>query len=146
MVGVKHTHTVDVGANSLLGDIIRIGPNSISFNSPSANAQINAVSANTVKTTSYNAMSPTPGGANTISVSDKEVHGFKRRIVSQVLSQAGLKAIEGRILQHVDDLVAYLGTGGDQVDLTDLEDSWSPPIDVASVSYTHLTLPTKRIV
>ena len=116
------------------GDTIRIGPNSVSFSSPSANAEINSVNANTIKTASYNAMSPTPGGSNTISVSDKDIHAFKRRIVGRVLSQSGLKLIEDRILRHVNDFVAYLGSPSDHEGHSQLEseEDWGPLVDVPS--------------
>jgi len=66
-----------------------------------------------MKPESYNAMSPSPGATNTISVSDREVHAFKRRIQNNVLSQSGLKAMESRVMQHLDDYVDYLGSSLD---------------------------------
>jgi hypothetical protein len=55
-------------------------------------------------------MSPSKTTPNTISAIDKGVHGFKRRIQNQVLSEAGLKTVESRIVSHVQEFVDYLGS------------------------------------
>lgn len=90
------------------GDMVRDGPNSITFNSVSANQTIHAVRANTIKTPGYNAFSASRSMPNTISALDKGIHAFKRRVQGQVLSEPALKAVEDRMLKQVEDFVNYI--------------------------------------
>jgi hypothetical protein len=105
----------------------------MSFNSPSANEQIHAVRANTVKTEGYASMSPSRTTPNTISAIDKGVHSFKRRIQNQVLSEAGLKTVESRIVSHVQEFVDYLGSHLDagQPCLVQDDAGWGPQRNIS---------------
>lgn len=73
-------------------------------------------------------MSPSKNTPNTISAIDKGVHGFKRRIQNQVLSEAGLKTVESRIVSHVQEFVDYLGSDLDAGEHSCVQDDggWGP--------------------
>ncbi|RMY98591.1 hypothetical protein D0864_04334 [Hortaea werneckii] len=100
----------------LQGDMVRDGPNSITFNSVSANQTIHAVRANTVKTPGYDAFSASRSMSNTISALDKRTHAFKRRVQGQVLSEPALKAVEDRMLQQVQHFIDYIDGPEGRVD------------------------------
>lgn len=84
--------------------------------------------ARTVKSDGYQSMSTSRTTPNTISAIDKKTHSFKRRIQSQVLSEAGLKTVEGRVLGHVQEFVDYLGSDADapMSEKTRDADGWGP--------------------
>lgn len=77
---------------------------------------------------------------NTISAIDKPTHGFKRRIQSQVLSEAGLKTIEDRVVRHVQEFVKYLGSNEDAGESTSSrgQDGWGPEREM-SESCNYMT-------
>ena len=88
--------------------------------------QIYGVRANVSKSEGYATMSAsrTP---NLISATDKSVHGFKRRVISQTMTEESLKGMETRIVSRIKTFVALLGDEeGDNASGFD-SDSWSPP-------------------
>ncbi|RMZ17218.1 hypothetical protein D0860_00557, partial [Hortaea werneckii] len=97
------------------GDLVRDGPNSIAFNSLSANQTIHAVRANTVKTPGYVAFSASRTMPNTVSAQDKGIHAWKRRMQNQMLSEPALKTVEDRVLGHVQDFVNYIDGPDDRI-------------------------------
>ncbi|RMY68128.1 hypothetical protein D0863_07323 [Hortaea werneckii] len=105
-------------------DMVRDGPNSITFNSVSANQTIHPVRANTIKTPGYDAFSASRSMSNTISALDKGTHAFKRRVQGQVLSEPALKAVEDRMLQQVQDFIDYIDGPEDRVNSAHGHGAW----------------------
>lgn len=75
---------------------------------------IYGVRANVVKSEGYSSLSASRQTPNTLTATDKMTHGFKRRILAQVFSTEGIKAIEERLLVNIRDFVNLLGTEGDE--------------------------------
>lgn len=96
------------------GDIVRFGPNALSFNTHTGMNAIYGTRANVQKAEGYASMSASRRTPNTITAVDKTLHGFKRRILTQVYSDQGLKAIEGRILANIYDFTNLLGAAKDE--------------------------------
>jgi hypothetical protein len=48
---------------------------------------------------------------NLISATDKTLHGFKRRVISQTLTEESLKSMEPRIVARIEKFVELLGEG-----------------------------------
>lgn len=90
---------------------MRSGPNTLWFNTRSALDDIYGVRANVRKTDTWAAYSASRRSPNILSAIDKNVHAFKRRTIAGALSDRGLKKLEERILGHIKDFVALLGTG-----------------------------------
>ena len=92
------------------------------------------------------------GGKNLISVSDNGI-GIKKNLIPMAIERHATSKLPNNDLNKI----AYLGFRGEalpsiaavselniQTKFIDSNQAWS--LDVAAVSYTHLTLPTKRIV
>jgi hypothetical protein len=63
---------------------------------------------------------------NLISVTDKGVHGFKRRAISQTLTEESLKSVEPRIVGRIETFVALLGeSANDEAHSPELG-GWTP--------------------
>jgi cytochrome P450 len=109
-------------ANLSTGEIVRHGPNSLSFFGLEAATQIYGVRSNVSKSEGYATMSAsrTP---NLISATDKTLHGFKRRVISQTLTEESLKSMEPRIVARIEKFVELLGEGAS--DSAELE-GWTP--------------------
>lgn len=89
---------------------MRSGPNTLLFSTRSSLNDIYGVRANIRKTDTWAAYSASRRNPNILSAIDKNVHAFKRRALAAALSDRGLKDLEARILGHVEDFVALLGT------------------------------------
>ncbi|KAJ5288821.1 hypothetical protein N7478_001851 [Penicillium angulare] len=98
----------------MVRDFVRFGPNALSFNTHTGLETIYAVRANVVKSEGYSSLSASRQTPNTLTVTDKANHGFRRRILAQVFSTEGIKAIEERLLINVRDFVNLLGQPGDE--------------------------------
>jgi hypothetical protein len=62
---------------------------------------------------------------NLISATDKTLHGFKRRVISQTLTEESLKSMEPRIVARIEKFVELLGEGANDEDSPELE-GWTP--------------------
>ena len=89
--------------------------------------------ANVRKTESYAAMSASRRTPNTISATDKTVHGFKRRIMSQTFSEQGLRAIEDRFMARINDFISLLCDGTEKGPHGTNEEGWGSPKEMASM-------------
>lgn len=96
------------------GDIVRFGPNSLDFNTHFGMTTIYGTRANVRKSENYATMSASRKTPNTISATDKTVHGFKRRIMSQVFSDQGLRAVEDRFMARISDFISLLRDGAEK--------------------------------
>ncbi|KAJ6021301.1 cytochrome P450 monooxygenase [Penicillium herquei] len=129
--GNLHTHNRKL--HEKYGDIIRYGPNSIDFNTHSGMNTIYSTRANVRKTETYVAMSASRRTPNTISSTDKTVHGFKRRIMSQVFSDHGLRSVEERFLPRINDFVTLLWDGNVKGSTKEDESVWGSPRNMATM-------------
>jgi hypothetical protein len=96
------------------------------------------VRSNVSKTDGYATMSPSRQ-PNLVSAVDKDVHAWKRRVVSQVMSDAFLKEMQSRIVSHVDDFVSMLGADADLPKSSPVLEGWTPAKNLA-VACDWLTL------
>jgi cytochrome P450 len=119
---LKITDRYTARTNPSPGEIVRHGPNSLSFFGLEAATQIYGVRSNVSKSEGYATMSAsrTP---NLISATDKTLHGFKRRVISQTLTEESLKSMEPRIVARIEKFVELLGEGAS--DSAELE-GWTP--------------------
>ncbi|PYH88844.1 cytochrome P450 monooxygenase [Aspergillus ellipticus CBS 707.79] len=118
-------HKQNLQWHSRYGKAVRLGPNALSFNSSSAMSDIYSVRSNVRKSDGYVAISASRRTPNIVTTIDKDVHGFKRRILAQVFSERGIKEIEDRVLDNISDFVDLLGSD------TDATTGWSTPKDFA---------------
>ncbi|CAG7989284.1 unnamed protein product [Penicillium salamii] len=117
-------------ANTCSGDIVRYGPNSLDFNTHSGMNAIYGTRANVRKADTYAVMSASRRTPNTISATDKTVHGFKRRIMSQTFSDHGLRNVEERLMARIDDFITPLADGS-QPGSHGTQDGWGSPRNMA---------------
>ncbi|KAF2261474.1 cytochrome P450 [Lojkania enalia] len=87
--------------HELYGPVVRIGPNTLSFNSATALKTIYGFRANVKKADFYKAF---PANKNTVNVHssiDKMMHARKRRVLSHAFSDQAVKSLERWILGNV---------------------------------------------
>lgn len=92
------------------GEIVRFGPNSLSFNSNVALKEIYGFKSNVRKGDFYAAFPPTKDTFNTHSSIDKASHARKRRVLSHAFSDSAIKSMENHILAHVRTFCDNLGS------------------------------------
>ena len=92
------------------GEIVRFGPNSLSFNSAAALKEIYGFKSNVRKGDFYAAFPPTKESFNTHSSIDKASHARKRRVLSHAFSDSAIKSMENHILAHVRSFCSNLGS------------------------------------
>ena len=80
---------------------------------------------NVSKTDGYATMSPS-SQPNLISAVDKNVHAWKRRVISQAMSDTFLKEMQGRVMAHIRDFVTMLGSEADVPAGKPVLDGWAP--------------------
>lgn len=125
-----HTyHKAVVLTDSAAGPIVRVAPNTLSFNSHQAYLDIYGRNANNSKDQAYMALSASRGRPNLLSAIDKTVASFKRRVYLQVFSQQGMKQLEDRLLSHFDAFTSLLNPIGFSKTGTE-KDGWSSPINM----------------
>ncbi|KAL5000186.1 cytochrome P450 [Aspergillus recurvatus] len=102
------------------GEIIRIGPNTISFCSQAAMTEIYSVRANVRKDDVWAILDSARHIPSTVSSIDKEEHRFRRRILTQIFSETTLKGFEDEILEKVETFCALLGPGAPTAESADV--------------------------
>ncbi|GAA91337.1 cytochrome P450 monooxygenase [Aspergillus luchuensis IFO 4308] len=120
-------HTKDYEWHEQYGEIVRFGPNSLSFNTSKAVSDIYAVRANVRKSDGYASMSPSRYTPNTLTAISKNIHTFKRRILTQAFSDQNIKEMEGRIQQNISSFLDILATDSGS------ESEWSSPKDISQI-------------
>jgi hypothetical protein len=88
---------------------VRIGPNSLSFNSSTALRTIYMPRANVRKADFYTAFPANKRTFNVHSSIDKQMHARKRRVISHAFSDAAIKSLEKYILANVRTGCRLLG-------------------------------------
>lgn len=91
------------------GEVVRFAPNALCFNSHTAMNTIYSTHANVQKSEGYLSFSNSRRTPNTINAIDKKLHAFKRRILTQVYSEKGMRTIEERYLTNIRDFTTLLG-------------------------------------
>ncbi|KAJ6161050.1 hypothetical protein N7470_004446 [Penicillium chermesinum] len=91
------------------GEVVRFAPNALCFNTHTAMNTIYSTRANVQKSEGYLSFSNSRRTPNTITAIDKNVHAFKRRILTQVYSEKGMRTIEERYLINIRDFISLIG-------------------------------------
>ncbi|PYH73174.1 cytochrome P450 [Aspergillus vadensis CBS 113365] len=120
-------HMMDLEWHEKYGEIVRFGPNSLSFNSSKAVSDIYAVRANVQKSEGYASMSPSRYTPNTLTAISRNIHTFKRRILAQAFSDQSIKDMEDRIQEKISSFVNNLLTD------TNSESGWSSPKNISQM-------------
>ncbi|CZT14739.1 probable cytochrome P450 67 [Ramularia collo-cygni] len=102
------------------GNVVRFGPNSLSFNSNTALKDIYGFKSNARKADFYKAFWASKDSASTHSSIDKSIHARKRRVLSHAFSDAAIKSYENHILAHIRQFCQNLAG------LTSFADSQTP--------------------
>jgi cytochrome P450 len=119
------------------GSIVRIGPNTLSFNTLAATKEIYANrKANVQKSQWYAIIEASTQDYSTHGEIDRKVHAFRRRVLDQAFSEKALKSAETFIVQNVKSLRDVIArsprktaTSGDEKDA-----DWSEPFNMSQWS------------
>ncbi|OCL10635.1 benzoate 4-monooxygenase cytochrome P450 [Glonium stellatum] len=99
--GNRHLHHLRDHAK--YGPIVRIGPNTLSFNTETAlNAIYGGKKVNVRKTGMYITLDAGSGALSTHTEIDKEKHAYRRRVLSYAFSDNALRSAEPLILHNVE--------------------------------------------
>ena len=103
------------------GDVVRLGPNSVSINTATALKDIYGFKANVKKSNFYSVFPATKAAFSTHTAIDKAVHARKRRVLSQAFSDSAMRAMEVHILDNIESWCRYLGNNqeGNKIDVND---------------------------
>ena len=97
----------------VLGPIVRIGPNSLSFSSDTAlNTIYGSKNVNVRKSDYYKAIDGAAGdgASSTFSEFDKSKHAVRRRLLGHAFSDSSIRSAEQFILQNVTKFCSLLGS------------------------------------
>jgi len=107
-----------------IGSIVRIGPNTLSFNTASALKTIyGSRQANVQKADWYRTIDAGSKAFSVHSEIDRSKHTFRRRVIDQAFSERALAGAEGLILEHAQSWIECLGADTS-------ESGWTPPRDM----------------
>lgn len=110
------------------GNVVRYGPDSLSFCSDTALKEIYGFKANVRKSDFYLAFPATKTSISTHSAIDRGVHSRKRRVLSQAFSDSALKAMESHVLEHVRTFCSNLRGGLSSMSACEkASNDWSAP-------------------
>ncbi|KAK4609215.1 Cytochrome P450 monooxygenase AKT7 [Fulvia fulva] len=112
------------------GDIVRFGPNSLSFNTNTALKDIYGFKSNVRKAKFYQAFWATKDSASTHSSIDRSIHARKRRVLSHAFSDAAIKSMENHILAHIRQFCQTLSGTTTVAPNADAK-GYSHPIDIS---------------
>jgi len=95
-----------------VGPIFRYGPNSLSFNTSTANQTIHAPKANCQKSRFYEGFPPVKGAWSIVSAIPRDIHARKRRVLSHAFSDKAIRNMEAFILPQVRKFCELLAESG----------------------------------
>ncbi|KAH8807260.1 cytochrome protein [Xylogone sp. PMI_703] len=95
------------------GDVVRYAPNRLLVNNVNGIKDVYSHSSHVKKGLSYSVLPPTPAAVSTISAVDKVVHGKKRRIISQGLSESAIKGFEPAITTRIRKFCSLMAPEND---------------------------------
>ena len=113
------------------GDIVRFGPNSLSFNTSTTLKAIYGAKSNVRKGDAYTVFPIKKGAVSTFTAIDKVEHGRKRRVLSHALSDSAVKSMEKHILAHIRQFCANLG-GTERAYSDEVEAKWSSAKNISN--------------
>jgi cytochrome P450 len=116
------------------GDIVRYGPNALSFNRADALQGIYGFKANVQKAHFYSAFPAAKGAWSTHSAIDRALHARKRRVLSQAFSDNAVRGLTPHILGVIRTFTDAIGDFGRPA-AGDEKKGWSTPKDMAE--YTN---------
>lgn len=104
------------------GPIVRIAPNTISFNTPSALQEIYSTrKANVRKSDWYKTVDAPSGAFSTHSELDWKKHASRRRVLDHAFSESALKSASTFVINNITAWLQRLG------EKTDPQNEWSDP-------------------
>lgn len=110
--GDRHIH--HLADHAKFGSIVRISPNTLSFNTASALHTIySARNANVKKAEWYKTFDIAAGAYSSFTETDREVHAVKRRWVAPTLLGESIKVNESRILSIIERFCDTLGSNAE---------------------------------
>lgn len=95
------------------GDIVRFGPNDISINSNTALPQLYLEKKSTKKSKFYSIF---PGQANIFNITDKQLHGRKKRILAQAFSDQAMRGLQTYVIDEISTFCERMRTYNPDVD------------------------------
>ncbi|KAL8732942.1 MAG: hypothetical protein Q9181_003764 [Wetmoreana brouardii] len=119
LTGINHSYCLP---QSITWSKIRISPNTVLFNTPTAYKNIYGYKSNVKKNKTYDAWRRHQGDINTLNVTDVAVHARKRRILNTVFTERSVRSAASFIIKHLDRWNEL--TVGDK--------DWSEPIDLTN--------------
>ena len=90
-------------------------------------SDIYAVRANVQKSDGYASMSPSRYTPNTLTAISKNIHTFRRRILTQAFSDQNIKEMEDRIQRNISSFLDILTTDSEP------ESGWSSPKNMSQM-------------
>lgn len=112
------------------GPVVRYGPNTLSFNDPTALKAIYGHKSNVRKSDFYLSFPARPNAFSTHTAIDRAAHARKRRVMSHAFSEAALRGVEEYVLGHIRLFIQKLAGGGDP----GAPVTWTEPRNVAKWS------------
>jgi hypothetical protein len=88
------------------GPVVRYGPNSILVNSAKAVTDLYNLKASVIKGKAYEALAHK--APNILTIRERQLHGTRKRVLSQALSDNNIRAFEPAILDKVWKFIAIL--------------------------------------
>ena len=113
------------------GNIVRFGPNSVSFNTNTALKDIYGFKGNVRKSDFYSAFPATKDAYSTHSAIDRAQHARKRRVLSHAFSDAAVRSMENHVLAHVRQFCSNLGEKGAGIVSQDEKRDWTPAKNIS---------------
>ncbi|KAF7959196.1 hypothetical protein EAE96_002711 [Botrytis aclada] len=112
-------------AHERYGKFVRQGPNKLIVNSQEGLYNL-YLSKSVQKSYGYETMLPAPGAYNVFTAIDKDLHKFKRKVLSQGFADSSMRSFEPTILNHIDIFVQYLKDSAAKSG----SDGWSAPVNM----------------
>lgn len=97
-----------------------MNPTTVLFNSPKAYRGIYNLKANVKKNKTYDAWRRHEGDANTLNITNVDIHARKRKVLNTVFTETSVRAAAAFIIKHLDRWHELSVNGRD----------WSEPIDL----------------
>jgi hypothetical protein len=114
--------------------VVRIAPNTLSFNTHKSYIEIYAVGANNRKDDGYSALSASRSKQNLLSAQDKTIANHKRRCYSRIFSPQALQRVGDRVNGHVDTFISSLNVvqspAAPECEQDATQGSWSTPVNL----------------
>ncbi|OCK77277.1 cytochrome P450 [Lepidopterella palustris CBS 459.81] len=118
------------------GDHVRYAPNRVLINTPEALQRIHGHGNNVKKFEGYKVLAA--NAANTLTLSDKTQHAWRRRVISQAFSENSLRLFAPKVRARIDRFCEVIRQHGQST-------AWTSPLDMA-LYFNYLTFDTMTAV